>query len=122
GAVLVVDLVALSLRRVPVTGLIVLVLHLVPINLGVQVAWWVFAFVTAGFLVLLFLDQDDLVVRWGEDVQDRERGRTTRAPVAEGVGGATAARIGLLAGVGAIALTLALTTLVPQAPARQWSG
>ena len=123
AAALLVDFMALGHRKAAGIGLVLLVLHLVPVNLGVAVPWWLFVAVAAGYLVLLFLEQDELVVRWGEDVESH--GSATRPPVggaAEGTGASTAVRIGALAIVGALALSSVLIVLVPHPPTRQWSA
>ncbi|MBE7323239.1 transglutaminase domain-containing protein [Nocardioides sp. Y6] len=142
GAVsaVVVDLLALSWRRVALSALVVLALHLVPANLAVEVRWWVFCLVAAGFLTLLHLDADDLVLRWGS-LHARRRESTgaaaTLEPVAArapragaqragaqraGVRGVVpAVRIGVVAVVLAMGLGSVLTALVPDSPIRPWT-
>lgn len=133
-AAVVLDLVALSWRRVALGALLLLALHLVPANLGVDVPWWIFCLVAAGFLTLLHLDTDALVVRWGSSLATRvdhdgpgvAGGGRERTPPASGDGptahGAGAAvRIGALATVGALVVAAALGAVVPHSPFQPWN-
>ena len=71
GCLLLVDLVACGLRRPSVAGLALLAVVSVPFGvLGRDVAWWVFALTTAGFLTVLGLHETDLVGRWGRRLDD----------------------------------------------------
>ena len=66
ACLLLVDLLACTLRRVPLAGLPLLTVYSVPVSLvGGGVSWWVFALTAAGFLGLLFLQESDQVARWG---------------------------------------------------------
>lgn len=120
------DLVALSLRRVAAGALLLLALHLVPANLAVDVAWWVFVVVAGGFLVLLHLDTDDLVLRWGNSREVRAPGADgadlpSRAAPLPGPGTASALRIGALAVVGAMGSAALLAAVVPHSPVGPWT-
>lgn len=119
-AAVLLDLVALSWRRVAAAGLLLLALHLVPANLGVDVSWWLFCLVAAGFLALLALDTNDLVLRWGTPLEDDPSQARTRL-VSTGNGGAAATRIGALATVGALALSSVLAATVPRSSIGPWS-
>ena len=119
ACLLLVDLAACTLRRVPLAGLPLLAVHSVPISvLGSTVSWWVFALGAAGFLLMLYLDTDDAVTRWGRAVPDagpQGRGGPGAArPAAEaGFGVRTGAARGSAGAVGAVATGLAL--IVPLA-------
>ncbi|WP_125038633.1 DUF3488 and transglutaminase-like domain-containing protein [Nocardioides sp. LS1] len=64
--VLLVDALACTLRRVPLAGLPLLMVYSIPVSLlGGGVTWWVFAATAAGFLGLLFLQENEAVARWG---------------------------------------------------------
>ncbi|GAA5151198.1 DUF3488 and transglutaminase-like domain-containing protein [Nocardioides marinquilinus] len=65
-AMLLVDLCAATLRRVPLAGLPLLVVYSVPVSLlGTGLSWWVFAATAAGFLMMLFLQEEEHLRRWG---------------------------------------------------------
>lgn len=69
AALLLVDLLACTLRRVPLAGLPLLAVYSVPISmLGGGVPWWVFALTAWGFLVMLFLQEQEQVGRWGRSL------------------------------------------------------
>lgn len=126
GAAVMLDLVALSWRQVALGALVILALHLVPANLAVDVDWWLFALVAAGFLVLLHLDADDLVLRWGRrDLHEPPADVDGTIPTARAISTRTAAsavRIGALAIAGALMASAALTAVVPQSPVRPWTA
>ncbi|WP_166140465.1 transglutaminase family protein [Nocardioides ochotonae] len=109
----VVDLLACTLRRVALAGLPLLAVQSVPTSLlATGPRWWVFLLSAAGFLVLLFLDQDERVVRWGRRVDDatgaaREQGNLARP----GVLRASAGAVGALS----IGVALALPLVIPSA-------
>lgn len=63
---LLVDVLACTLRRVPLAGLPLLTIFSVPLSLlGSGPAWYVFALTAAGFLAMLFVHEDEQVSRWG---------------------------------------------------------
>jgi len=75
ACLLLVDLLACSLRRVPLAGLPLLTIYTVPVSLtGEGVSWWVFAATAAGFVLMLFLQENEHLSRWGrtlgQDAQD----------------------------------------------------
>ena len=60
---LLVDVLACTLRRVPLAGLPLLTIYSVPVSmLGDGVPWWVFALTAGGFLLMLFLQES--TTRW----------------------------------------------------------
>ncbi|MEO5854234.1 MAG: DUF3488 and transglutaminase-like domain-containing protein [Nocardioides sp.] len=75
ACLLLVDLLACSLRRVPLAGLPLLTIYTVPVSLtGEGVSWLVFAVAAAGFVLMLFLQESEHLSRWGrtlgQDVND----------------------------------------------------
>jgi transglutaminase-like putative cysteine protease len=111
ACLLLVDLLACGLRRVPLAGLPLLTIYSVPVSmLGRSIPWWIFAVTAGGFLAMLFLQESEAVRRWGRPLAiDRETGD----PIAFGAGGhavrATATRIGGAATV----LAIAVPAIVP---------
>lgn len=107
----VVDLMALSPRKVALTGLVLFVLQVVPVNLGADVGWLIFALVAAGYLSLLFLSQSTVVAQWGHDVSDpgSRRGIDTTS----NAGRMSAWQVGVFSVVGAIVLSTVLSSVVP---------
>jgi transglutaminase-like putative cysteine protease len=69
AAMLLVDLLACTLRRVPLAGLPLLTVYSVPVSmLGGGLSWWTFALTAAGFLTMLFLQEQEQVGRWGRSL------------------------------------------------------
>jgi transglutaminase-like putative cysteine protease len=113
ACLLLVDLFACTLRRVPLAGLPLLTIYSVPVSLtGGGVAWWVFTLTAVGFLAMLFLQEDEQVARWGRQL-GHEPGLTQpeRTGVRAGAVRRTASRIGGLA----TGLAVVLPLLVPTA-------
>lgn len=115
------DLVALTWRRVAAGALLLLALHLVPANLAVTPPWWSFVLVAAGYLTLLALDADDLVLRWGNAHDEGPGAGSTSVTSLPGRGFGTAARIGALAVVGAMATSMLVDVALPDSPVRSWT-
>ena len=70
-----VDLCACTLRRVPIAGLPLLAIYSVPVSvLGGGVAWWAFALTSAGFLLMLYLQHGEAVARWGRSLEGQRGG------------------------------------------------
>ena len=66
ACLLLVDLLACTLRRAPLAGLPLLTIYSVPVGMvGGGVTWWIFALTAAGFLGMLFLQESEQVARWG---------------------------------------------------------
>jgi transglutaminase-like putative cysteine protease len=107
--VLLVDLLACTLRRVPLAGLPLLTVYSVPVSvLDASISWWVFVLTAAGFMTMLFLHESELVSRWG---------RPLGQPAAEGDGfgartGAIRTSAGTIGGV-ATALAIVVPLLIP---------
>jgi transglutaminase-like putative cysteine protease len=102
--VLLVDLVACTLRRAPAAGLVLLAAYTLPVAVtGDPVSWWLFAVAAGLFLTLVFIQHSDHVTSWG------------RAP--DGVRGSFSVRTGAVANT-ALALggtAIALAVVVPAA-------
>ncbi|GAW51395.1 MULTISPECIES: transglutaminaseTgpA domain-containing protein [unclassified Nocardioides] len=111
GCLLLVDLFACTLHRVPLAGLPLLTIYTIPVSMvGDGISWWIFVLTTAGFLTMLYLQESDQVTRWGRPLgEDRETGD----PIAYGAGAHTVrATAGTVGGV-ATALAVFLPALIP---------
>jgi transglutaminase-like putative cysteine protease len=111
GCLLLVDLLACTLRRVPLAGLPLLTIYTIPVSMADDgIAWWVFVLTALGFLTMLYLQESDQVTRWGRPLgEDRETGD----PIAFGAGAHTVrATAGTVGGV-ATALAIFLPALIP---------
>lgn len=72
---LLVDVLACTLRRVPLAGLPLLTIFSVPLSLlGSGPSWYVFALTAAGFLAMLFVHEDEQVARWGRALDESRAG------------------------------------------------
>ncbi len=66
GAMLLVDLLACTLRRVPLAGLALLTVYSIPVGLlEGSVGWGIFLLTAVGFLMMLFLHEAAQISRWG---------------------------------------------------------
>ncbi len=104
--VLLLDVLACTLRRAPVAGLALLAAYTLPISVtGEAVSWWLFAVIAALFLTLVFLQHSDHLTSWGR-APEGEKGSFS---VRTGAIGNTA----LALGTAAIALAVVVPTAVP---------
>lgn len=104
--VLLVDVIACTLRRAPVAGLVLLAAYTLPVAVtGDPVSWWLFAVVAGLFLTLVFIQHSDHVASWGR-APDGEKGSFS---VRTGAVGNTALAIGATA----IALAVVVPAAVP---------
>jgi transglutaminase-like putative cysteine protease len=104
--VLLVDVIACTLRRAPVAGLVLLAAYTLPVAVtGNSVSWWLFAVVAAFFLTLVFIQHSDHVTSWGR-APEGEKGSFS---VRTGAIGNTA----LALGATAIALAVVVPVAVP---------
>ncbi|HYF72855.1 MAG TPA: transglutaminaseTgpA domain-containing protein, partial [Nocardioides sp.] len=111
ACLLLVDLLACTLHRVPLAGLPLLTIYTIPVSLvETPIAWWVFVGTAAGFLVLLFLQESEHVSRWGRPI---EEDRETGDPISSGAGAHAVRRTAGGIGGTATALALVLPLLVP---------
>lgn len=102
--ILLVDVIACTLRRAPVAGLVLLTAYTLPVAVtGDAVSWWLFVVVSGLFLTLVFLQHSDHVTSWGR-APDGEKGSFS---VRTGAIGNTAVALG--------AASIALAVLVPAA-------
>lgn len=107
---LLVDLLAAGLRRVPLAGIPLLVAYSLPVGLlGTDLTWWVFALTALGFLVLLFGQEAGDVGRWGRSLEEGPGGASGSLQSA-GVR-MSAVSIGLSATALAVVVPLAIPTL-----------
>lgn len=68
-ALLIVDLCAGTLRRAPLAGLPLLTIYSVPVSLlGGGLSWPLFAGTAAGFLAMLFFQEEEHLTRWGRSL------------------------------------------------------
>nr|WP_300045360.1 DUF3488 and transglutaminase-like domain-containing protein [uncultured Nocardioides sp.] len=104
--VLLVDLIACTMRRAPVAGLVLLAAYTLPVAVtGDAVSWWLFAVIAGLFLTLVFIQHSDHVTNWGR-APDGEKGSFS---VRTGAIGNTA----LALGATAIALAVVVPVAVP---------
>ncbi len=112
ACLLLVDLLACTLRRVPLAGLPLLTIYSVPVSLLVAgVSWWVFAITAAGFLTMLFLQVNEQLARWGRPLGTEEASDPTGFGVHTGAVRASAGTIGAVATGVAIFLPLLIPTM-----------
>ncbi|QCW51182.2 hypothetical protein FE634_13615 [Nocardioides dongxiaopingii] len=68
-ALVLVDLCAATLHRAPLAGLPLLTVYSVPVSLlGGGLSWWIFVLTAAGFLFMLFLQEEEHLSRWGRSL------------------------------------------------------
>lgn len=101
---LLVDFLSCTLHRVPLAGLALLMIYTVPVGVLASVSWSAFTLVAAGFLGMLFLQQDERVTQWGRSLTDGEADP-------QGFGIRTGSARGTATAIGG--LTTALAILVP---------
>ena len=71
AAMLLVDLAACTLKRVPLAGLPLLTVASVPVSLlESDLSWWVFVPAGLGFLAMLFVQESEAISRWGRSLED----------------------------------------------------
>jgi len=111
---IVIDLLAGALRRIPLAGLALLTVYSVPVSItGNGVSWLTFIAMSVGFLSMLYLVHAEQVARWGRGMGGETGGEDDADPSAFGV--RTGAVRGSAIAIGATATTmaLALPILVP---------
>ncbi len=122
GLVLV-DLVAVSLRLVAASGLLVLALYALPIAfVESSTPWWSFAMLALTFLLLLFLQQEEAVARWGHGTDDRPDPGRDPARSRLGARRGHVRRAALTVGAGTVGLAVLLPSLVPTLDLAVWDG
>lgn len=108
---LLVDLVACTLRRVPLAGLPLLMIYSIPVSMLGGVSWIVFAATAGGFLTMLFLHQSERVTRWGRPLGDAGEDDPSAFGVSTGAVRATAGSVGGVATGLAVVLPMVIPTL-----------
>mgnify|MGYP005990493543 CR=1 FL=1 len=104
--VVLVDVIACTLRRAPVAGLVLLAAYTLPVAVTVEaVSWWLFAAIAALFLTLVFLQHSDHVTSWGRSPEADRSSFSVRT----GAIGNTAVALG----AAAIALAVVVPAAVP---------
>jgi transglutaminase-like putative cysteine protease len=104
--VVLVDVIACTLRRAPLAGLVLLAAYTLPVAVtGDAVSWWLFVAVAGMFLGLVFMQHSDHVTSWGRAAEG-DRGSFS---VRTGAIGNTA----LALGATAIALAVVVPAAVP---------
>ncbi len=72
ACIVLVDACACTWRRVSLAGLPLLTIYSIPVSLlRGEVAWWIFALAGGGFLLMLFLNEDEQIARWGRSLGGR---------------------------------------------------
>ena len=103
-SLLVVDVLACWLRRVPLAGLPLLAVYCVPISvIGDGVSWLVFLLAASGFLMMMFLHESAHITRWG-----RPLGSSATSADPNGFGVRTGASKTSAGTVGSVAVVLAV--------------
>lgn len=111
ACLLLVDLLACTLRRVPLAGLPLLAVFSVPLGMvDTTISPWVFAGTAGGFLTMLYLQESEQVARWGRPL---EEDRGTGAPIRFGAGSHAVRGTAGLVGGAATALAVLVPVLVP---------
>jgi transglutaminase-like putative cysteine protease len=108
GAIVVwlVDVLACTLRRAPVAGLVLLAAYTLPVAVtGEAVSWWLFIVIAGLFLSLVFLQHSDHVTGWGRAPDDDKGSFSVRT--------GAIANTALALGAGAIALAVVVPVAVP---------
>jgi transglutaminase-like putative cysteine protease len=109
---LLVDILACTLRRVPLAGLPLLTIYSVPVSmLATGVSWWVFAMTAAGFMLMLYLQVNDQLVRWGRPLGSDEASDPSGFSVRTGAVRATAGTIGAVSTGLAVLLPFFIPTI-----------
>ena len=115
-----VDVLAAGLGRVPLAGLPLLLIYSLPVSIiDSGVSWVVFVFMASGFLFLLFLREDERFSQWGRQVR-----ADPRAGDPHGFGVRTGSSRGNAAGIGATVTALALfvPAIIPELEVGMFSG
>jgi len=121
GACLImVDLLAAGLGRVPLAGLPLLLIYSLPVSIiGESIGWLTFVLVAAGFLTLLFLREDERFSQWGRQVQVDPR---FGDPAGFGVRMGTARSNAVAIGSTVTALALFVPLIIPELEVSLFSG
>ncbi len=109
-ALIMLDLLAGGLGRVPLSGLVLLLVYSVPVTVAaISVPWGVFVLSALGFMVMLFLREDQRFSQWGREIT-RDG---TDEPAAFGARTGSARGNALAMGGAATACAVVVPLLVP---------
>lgn len=107
-----VDLLAVRLRRAALTGVPLLMLFSVPMTVrDDDIGWVAFTLAAVGYLTLLVVDGRERVSRWGRPVLKTHVGETTH--VGEGANSSPLAAAGRRIGLAAVAIAVLVPLAVP---------
>ena len=82
GCLLLVDVLACTLRRVPLAGLPLLTIYSVPVSMtGDGPHWILYTFTAIGFLAMIFLSESEQIARWGPILARGPRQLRAEAPL-----------------------------------------
>jgi len=108
-ALIMVDVLAGALGRVPLSGLVLLMLYSLPVTVwDSNISWWVFCLSAAGFMFMLFLREDERFSQWGRAITG-----AAEDPTGFGVRTGTARTNALAMGAVATAAAVVLPVFVP---------
>ncbi len=111
ACMLLVDIMAGTLRRVPLAGLPLLTIYSIPVSLlGGGVSWIVFTFTTIGFLLMLYLQESRQIARWGRPLGQEAGGDPSGFGVSNGALRSSAGAIGAAATALAIVVPIFIPT------------
>ena len=112
AAMLLVDLLACTLRRVPLAGLPLLTVYSVPVSLlEGTLSWWVFMLTAVGFLAMLFLHETDQISRWGRSLGPDSSERDVTVFGSSGAMRTSAGKIGGVATALAVVVPIVIPTI-----------
>jgi transglutaminase-like putative cysteine protease len=110
GCLLLVDILACTLRRVPLAGLPLLTIYSVPVSMTGEGPHWLLYTITAiGFLAMIFLSESEQIARWGPILAE-DHGHSEPKPLSVSAWPRTGARA--IGGV-ATALSVVVPILIP---------
>jgi hypothetical protein len=119
ACMLLVDIVAGTLRRVPLAGLPLLTIYSIPVSLlGSGVSWIVFTLTTVGFLLLLYLQESRQIARWGRPLGSDSAADPSGFGVSNGALRSSATAIG----AAATALAIVVPVFIPTFGLEMFSG
>lgn len=111
-ALIAVDLLACGLGRVPMSGLALLMVYTLPVTIwGSSISWWTFVLAAAGFLLMLFLREDERFAAWGRPLTgDPAAGDPMGFGVRTGSARTSATAVGAVATAAALVVPLLVPT------------
>ena len=112
GAMLMADLLACTLRRVPLAGLPLLTVYSLPVSLlDGGIGWGVFLVSAIGFLMMLFLQESAHISRWGRSLGPETTDRDITLFGSSGVMRTSAGKIGGMATALAVVVPVVIPTI-----------